>query len=725
MKKVLIGASVLLVLLIAALAACEAAEWPFLRAPLEKRLRETLGRDVKFGGAFGVRLLGSLRVRADRIDIADEDPAAPPMVHAEHARLVLPWKAVLERVRAARDGGTPDAPFHVESLDVDRLQVVLHRDASGHANWQFGPLAPTPASAPAAASAPLPTFGELMVRDGRVRIDDAALRLHADATVTTREGGGDGEAGPPHPLEAAASSVVAAASAVLAAASGASPAASTAASDAEAPLVVDDVPGGLHVQLHGDFRGGALQGWLASSGVLPLVAATGDGPAAPIKVDLRLGSTSIRVDGRGRDLLTLSDLDGDVRVTGPSLAATGDLLGVTLPTTSRYALAGHVTRRGPVWDADVRDATVGHSRLRGRFRFDAGTNPHRLTGEAIASNLLLKDLGPSIGGASTDEPKQHAPGRFLPDREFDIPSLRAMDADVTLHANHVDLGTDKLADIAPLTARIVLHGGVLELRDLVASTADGRITGRVALDTRHRVPDFHADLAGSGIELARFLSLPDPHSKTGGGYISGRLALQFVADGSGKSTAAVLGTLRGTARVWVHGGTISHLAVEASGIDVAQALGAIVRGDEPLPLNCVVSRLRIEEGVVRPDFAIVDSPDTTLDVRGGISLKTERLDLDVQASPHDFSPMTLRTPVHVTGTFEAPHVSLEKGPLVKKGVVAAVLGAITPPAALLALLDFGEKGDHDVCAKALGRLQMPAGTPVPGVTAASVPAGKR
>ena len=41
----------------------------------------------------------------------------------------------------------------------------------------------------------------------------------------------------------------------------------------------------------------------------------------------------------------------------------------------------------------------------------------------------------------------------------------------------------------------------------------------------------------------------------------------------------MLASLDGTARLWVRDGTVSHLLVEAAGIDVAQALGVYIKGE--------------------------------------------------------------------------------------------------------------------------------------------------
>ena len=77
-------------------------------------------------------------------------------------------------------------------------------------------------------------------------------------------------------------------------------------------------------------------------------------------------------------------------------------------------------------------------------------------------------------------------------------------------------------------------------------------------------------------------------------------------------------------------------------------------------------------------------------VAGRVSLADETLDLRLTVSPKDFSPATLRTPVHVSGSFSAPEVELEKGPLGRKLAASILLGLINPLAALIPLLDPGE-----------------------------------
>ena len=59
-------------------------------------------------------------------------------------------------------------------------------------------------------------------------------------------------------------------------------------------------------------------------------------------------------------------------------------------------------------------------------------------------------------------------------------------------------------------------------------------------------------------------------------------------------------------------GTLSHLATEAMGLDVAEALGVAISGDRPLPIRCGWIDLAAQNGLVRPQLAVVDNDDTEL-----------------------------------------------------------------------------------------------------------------
>ncbi len=163
--------------------------------------------------------------------------------------------------------------------------------------------------------------------------------------------------------------------------------------------------------------------------------------------------------------------------------------------------------------------------------------------------------------------------------------------------------------------------------------------------------------------------------------------------GQGKSTAAILGSLRGGVRMQLVDGTISHLAVEAAGLDIAQGLGVLIKGDDALPVQCSVVDLVADQGLLKPRVLVLDTRDSTLWVDGSLSLASETLDLRVVTTPKDFSPLALRTPVRLHGSFADPSVSIEKGPLGARLGASVLLALVNPLAAVLPLMDIGNADD--------------------------------
>jgi len=720
-----------LVVLVVAIGVCEFIEWPFLRHPLETKLSQILARPVTFGDQFGVRLIGSVRAHTDAMTIAPAPANGPTLVddagkprdfmHANNVKLALSYRALVEQWK-----GTGQ-PLAVRLLDVDGLELNLKRNADGHANWQFGAAQP----ATSASSPQLPTFERLNVRNGEVRIVDEPLQITADAHVATREGTAEAAAiaasgaSSPQVRVATVGSARLAGSAPIAASGGT-------ATPGRQPLAITDDTPGLQVDGKGTYHGAPLVLQLRSSGLLPLAASDSEAVSVPLWLDVNAGKTHIRVDGTASDLLHFGGMDATFVASGPSLAAVGDALGVTLPTTAQFDTHGRLQKHGQVWSARIAAMDIGTSRLKGDFKFDTAPDVPLLTGTLGGARLALADLGPAFGAAPPGVPASAAaaPGRVLPEREFDIPSLKAMNADVGVQLAVLDLGTTALEPFQPLQGHITLKDGVLDLKDLLARTSAGEVQGLVGLDSRPADPKWNADLRWSGIQLDRFIKTRDvavrkdaSGSKPDVGYISGALGGNAQLKGEGKSTAKLLGSLDGTARLWVRDGTVSHLLVEAAGIDVAQALGMFVKGDDKLPMQCALAQFDLVNGKVMPEVFVIDTTDTTMLIDGDLSLSTERLDLRMTAHPHDFSPLAPRTPVKVTGTFSDPHIRPEVGPLAKRGVAAAVLSLANPLAALLALVDFKQK-ERDVCTAAVSHVDgaAQAGVKTGPATAPPLPA---
>ena len=423
--------------------------------------------------------------------------------------------------------------------------------------------------------------------------------------------------------------------------------------------------------------------------------------------------------------------------TGLSGGALPDPLGVTLPTTPSFKTHGTIAKDAKVWKAVFEDARIGSSQLNGAFTYDTGASKPLLSGKLGGSRLLLADLGPAIGAPAPDQAApagSTAAGRVIPDKKFDLPSLRAMDANVLFDIAMFDPGTSVIEPLRPARAHLLLADGVLTLADIEGATAEGKLLGYLQLDGRGSQALWTADMRFVGVNLARWLKLK--RSGNAPPYLSGKLDALVKVKGSGRSTAEILASLDGDIRMHMRDAAVSHLAVEAAGIDVAQALGMVIKGDDALPILCNVADLDVVKGVAKPKIFVINTRDSTIWIDGSVSLRDEALDLRAVVSPKDFSPLALRTPVHLRGTLGKPAVSLELGKLAGKVGAAGLLALLNPLAAIIPFIDTGSKDDAkkadrectnlvrtsgviSAAARTPGAMPMPAASVSPG---ASTPA---
>ena len=658
---------------VVAFGVCEALGWPFMGAPVQRWLAQTLDRKVQLGanGAAGpqvrVRLLGSLRIHADYIEIgAPAWSSAPHMLQARDATMALGYADLWRAHRGE--------PLRIRALNAASVDGHVERLADGRASWQFGPR-PTVTAEPDFHA---PLFDQLRIRSGVLAFRDDVLGTELGARFSLTDRSAPAPAG---------------------AASGAAE---------------------FRFDASGQYRRQPLKIEFASKGVLSVVAEDAARIAWPVTMRATIGRAVLTFEGTATDVLKLTALRGRFDVRGPSLAAVGDPLGVTLPTTGAFHAGGLIAKQGEVWNTFVENAVVGSSQLSGSFTFDAGRRVPLLSGRLRGTRLLLADLGPAVGtapkggavgagaaappaaGASAPAPPSASAsaartptrgrGKVLPDRPFDLPALRAMDANVLVDIDNLDLGSSIVEPLRPLRTHLVLENAVLTLRDLDARTGAGSLKGVVRLDGRESLALWDADLRWSDVRLERWLH---QERKEGSAppYITGRLNGQAKVVGQGKSTAAILGSLGGVVRMQLRDASISHLVIEAAGLDVAQALGVMIKGDDALPIDCAVADLAAEKGVLRPRVLVLDTRDSTVWSDGSLSLANEALDLRLLVSPKDFSPLALRTPVHVRGSFADPDVSIEKGPVATRVGAAVLLALLNPLAAVIPFFDSASGDD--------------------------------
>jgi uncharacterized protein involved in outer membrane biogenesis len=680
-----IGWAVLIIVAVLAIAllVCEKLGWPFLRAPAERFMNTRLERTVRLDAPFKLHLLGGVKLDVGGLWIsAPQGFDAPHLIDAKDVLLELRYTDLLK----------PDktGPMRIKSLRVAQMDAVLVRNEDGSSSWQFRKNDAEP-------SRPFPTIETLVVRNGTALVRDPLTQSDLKVIFSTQEG-----------------------------ASNSAPVSS--------------------VQTQGKFRQRSIQAELTTNGFLPIAAQHVDASPIISKGWVEYAGVHGEFDGVVSDIFGSQDIKGTFAVKGPSLGLLGDLFDITLPTTESFKLHGDIEKNNGVWLANVVSARVGESDLSGNFQYDPRPEKPFMQGELKGKRFVLADLAPAFGTKNEDgsDAKPRA-GHAIPDRPFNFPSLNRMDAKIDVNLDYVDLGNAFSRPISPLKADLILDAGKLSLSNLYAHTAEGTLSGLISVDAHQLtekmtdekvidervdqkpiepdvVPAWRIDVAWKDIDLEKWLQVSKERKEKARqkgkkdsppAYVSGTLNGKTKLAGKGRSTAELMGSLDGDISLYINEGKISHLIIEVLGLDVAQGLGLLLRGDEPLPMQCAVMNLKAQHGIATPSVALIDTPVTLILFDGKIDLAQEKLNLRLIAKPKNVSPFTVRSPILVKGTFVNPDVSAEPGPIATKVLVAVGLAFINPLAAILPFIDTGSKDARSsTCSTALAEFNKASASKV-------------
>lgn len=608
---------------------CTFLTWNWARGPVERMVSSATGREFRIDGNLDIDFL-PIEINAEKVYFGNADWSEQPAM--------LKLQRVDMRVRfwplfAGR--------FTLPRVSVEQPWLRLERSNDGRANWVLGEPCQS-GTCPQRLR-----ILQIHARGGRLEVREPTLQtaLDIDFESTTPEN-----------------------------------------RDALAPLVLEG---------RGTYRGAPFE--VAGRIDSPLELR---GKSQPYQLDLtaQAGQTRARASGTLTDPLQTENIALQFEMSGPDLAQLYEFVGLVLPETPPYSLKGRLARHGNRISYEDFAGTVGDSDLSGTATVDIGGKRPRLTAALHSDVLDFDDLAGFIGGkpasgkgetASAAQKQagaaKRASGKLLPSKPIELDKLRVMDADVTLDAKRVE--SPKLP-VESLNAHLVLEDGLLVLQPFELGAAGGRLTGVVSFDARQAPADVDINLQVQNLQLPRLM----PRAKLlqdSLGSISGAVNLA----GKGDSAATILATSSGELGVIMGQGRMSNLLLEIAGLDVAEALGFLIGKDQQVTLRCAYADFAVTDGIAVARSVAFDTTDTALLIRGDFSFREETLDLTLVPRPKDMSPISIRTPLKIGGTFADPAIAPKGGPLLLRGAAVAALAAIAPPLALLGLVETGPGKD--------------------------------
>lgn len=456
-----------------------------------------------------------------------------------------------------------------------------------------------------------------------------------------------------------------------------------------APLLIDG---------RGSYAGNAME--VAGRVESPLVL---EDPARPYRIDLRARAGATRATAKGNLIgpLQLTGFDLEFGLSGPNMALLYPLIGVAVADTPPYRLLGRLRHQPKVWSYDNFTGKVGDSDLSGDATFETGGGRPKLTADLVSRRLDFDDLGGFVGAppqtapgetASAEQRQQaaelRASARVLPDDEFKLDRLRNMDADVKLRAQRIIAPS---LPVEAMTVHLLIDDAVLRLDPLSFRVAGGDINSRIRLDARKNVIGSSARIQARGLQLPKMFPKVEL-TENSAGRIGGSLSLS----GNGNSVARMLANADGDIALTMGTGRISNLLMEYAGLDIAESLKFLLGKDKTISIRCAFGEFDVANGLMTTRALAFDTTDTAILGEGTISMRDERLDLRLKPQPKDRSFFALRSPLLVTGTFKDPSFRPDVRRITLRGLAAAVLAGLTPPAALIAVYETGP-GKDVVC----------------------------
>ncbi len=449
----------------------------------------------------------------------------------------------------------------------------------------------------------------------------------------------------------------------------------------------------------------------------------------PIDLVLQAGDSKASAKGTLDHPLDYTGLDVDVALRGQDLQALGSVLKLPLPATPPYDLRGKVSHQPEHerWNLVAIRGTVGDSDLEGDVSLELAGERPTVVADLKSKRLDVDDLGVLVGAPPDTQPGETASAaqrqeaaaakarpRILPDKPFNLPDLRVVDARVKFEGETVQA---KKLPLENLSLALTLEDGRLRIEPLRVHVADGEVEAVADLDSKQGELDGSLDLGLKRIKLDQLLARFDIKvadlkvEKEGAGTFQGRAKIET----RGKSIHQLAAAADGELAFVMDGGEINALIIEAIGLDVGEALGLLLTkgnqtGATMVPMQCFIGRFDVQNGLMKTQALVLETSDSLITGQGDVDLGQEALSLQLLAHPKDASVLSASTPVRIEGSFKHPKIDVVSKELEQKSLAALALGVLLPVVgAILPFIETGETKNTN-CADLLqaARAAMPA-----------------
>lgn len=550
----------------------------------EDQFETATGRTIAISGDVRTTIYPLLGVRTGPLTIANAPwSESGPMVQAQGLSIGVDLMALF--------GGD----VKIKKIEVIAPEILLEVSKDGRANWDMAQPASAVGAVGAvgqAAGVPAFSLGRALITNGRLRYVDhasgakyALSQMDVDLRLPDFAGRGD--------------------------------------------LSLSARMNGQSISLNAEV---AQFGKLINGGVSGLVAA------------FKTGGSTIKFNGKGG--ISPLAADGDLNANLADMAALFAAIGTQAPDLPKgmgrtasitgkitYTAEGSAHLRGGVIKLD-------HNVFSGEADIFPGDARPMLKARITAGALDFATLAASVDDAG--ENIETASG--WPKDPIDVSALSLMDAEVTLVAKSVDLGTVKLADVNVKVA-LERSRAVFTLNQI--KTYGGTIGGQFVINGRGGL-SVGGDLAAKGISMQPLLQNLAEYERL---IATGDMDLKFL--GVGNTVDAIMHSLSGS-------GSFKLGQGEILGLDLAgmlRNLDASFRGEgQKTVFDTIGATFSLKGGVLHNDDLLFNAPKAQALGAGRIGIGSQTLDYRITPKVLAKADGTggITVPVIISGTWASP-----------------------------------------------------------------------
>jgi AsmA family protein len=410
---------------------------------------------------------------------------------------------------------------------------------------------------------------------------------------------------------------------------------------------------------------------------------------------MRAAGNVVDVAGTLPSLAEIEDVPLRVAARGANMAELLWIIGVAIPNTRDYRVAGQLVKSGEEYRFTRLKGIAGETDLAGQLTI---RNAERLHLDSVLTTrrLDIVDAAPFIGynpdivearGAVAAAAATGAgAARIMPDANFPVASMQRFDADLKWTIGAV---RSRRVPISNVDLTLDLERGRLSLSPLTFAMARGNVAADAVFDTRPRPSAVRYDIRLAPTPMGRLLAGYGVAEAGTTGTVRGRIQLA----GRGDTIHDSLSTANGRIAFVMPAGTFWTRNVQLSELDIGTFVQKMFekRLKEPVNINCGLIGFTVRRGVAAADPILIDTRQNVIVGRGGFSFRTEALDMAVRADSKKFSLFSGQSPVGITGRFAEPAIDPISGELLGRAGVGLGLAVVaTPVAGLLAFIDVGD-----------------------------------